>query len=130
MSILQFVCVLQHELPSVKKIPRGGTDVSSPSLKWDNGPSQIQKQQQVALKAPTPGCPGESLGVAVGVEGGPQIGDPLAQVAHELEHGGGQAGLDEVAREAALTPRHKHGKAGFYSTARADETTFPITMLF
>lgn len=68
----------------------------------------------MALEAPNPGCAAESSGVAVGVVGGPQLGHPLAQVAHELKHGGGEAGLDEVARQAAL--RNKHRK--FYSAAK------------
>lgn len=43
----------------------------------------------------------------MGVVGGPQLGHPLAQVVHELKHGGGEAGLDEVARQAALRNKHR-----------------------
>lgn len=68
----------------------------------------------MALEAPNPGCAAESSGMAVGVVGGPQFGHSLAQVVHELEHGGGEAGLDEVARQAALGNKHRT----FYSAAR------------
>lgn len=44
----------------------------------------------------------------MGEVGGPQVGHPLPQVGHELKHGGGETLVDEVARQAALTPRHKH----------------------
>lgn len=44
----------------------------------------------------------------MGVVAGPQVGHPLPQVGHELKHGGGETLVDEVARQAALTPTHKH----------------------
>lgn len=72
------------------------------------GPSRIQKTAAGGAGSTKPA--GQSSGVAVGVVGGPQLGHPLAQVVHELKHGGGEAGLDEVARQAAL--RNKHRKEG------------------
>lgn len=46
-------------------------------------------------------------GEAVGAERGPQLANPLAQMGHELKHGGSQTLVDEVAGQSALTG-HKH----------------------
>lgn len=99
------VCVSEKiPLWRKKKGRRGRTDVSSLALKGAEGPSWIRKkkQQLVAPEAPKWTCAAQSSGVAVGDVGGPQLGHPLAQVVHELKHGGGEAGLDEVARQATL----------------------------
>lgn len=96
--LLQFVCVAARESL------RDGRTADASKSKVQVG---YKKQQLVAPEGPRPGCEAGCSGVAVGVVGGPQLGHPLAKVVHELKHGGGEAGLDEVARQAALTNKHR-----------------------
>lgn len=89
-------------------------NVSFPSFRRDATPLGSVKTTTVPRRSQSRGgSPAPPLAA-----GGSQVVDSLAQVRHEVEHGGGQTLVDEVARQVAL--RHTH------TTFTCETTNLPL----